>query len=210
MLPPFAYWRPDDWRSSGSEIKEIVTRALGWDITDFGSGDFESTGLFLFTLRNGDPSELKNGRGKLYGEKILVVDVDQVTPMHLHKVKTEDIINRGGGRLAVKLYNSTEDGELDDSDVLVSVDAVPRVVAAGSVLTLEPGESVTLLDGQYHEFWGVDQRVMVGEVSLVNDDATDNYFYEEAGRFPSIEEDEEPLYLLVNDYENYAQQAVSG
>lgn len=203
MLPPFAYWRPSDWRMKGGEIREIIDRKLGWDITDFGSGDYENVGLFLFTIRNGDPADLGKGRGKLYGEKILVVDVDQVTPMHLHKVKTEDIINRGGGRLGIKLYNSTEDDDFDDSDVIVQVDAVPRLVAAGGTVLLEPGESLTLPDGLYHEFWGVDERVLVGEVSLVNDDATDNYFYEAAGRFPTIEEDEEPLYLLVNDYERY-------
>lgn len=203
MLPPFAYWRPTDWRMKGGEIREIVERKLGWDITDFGSGDYENVGLFLFTIRNGNPADLGKGRGKLYGEKILMVDVDQVTPMHLHKVKTEDIINRGGGRLGITLYNSTDEGDFDDSDVIVQVDAVPRTVAAGGTIVLEPGESLTLPDGLYHEFWGLDERVLVGEVSLVNDDSTDNYFYDAAGRFPEIEEDEEPRYLLVNDYEQY-------
>jgi len=41
---------------------------------------------------------------------------------------------------------------------------------------------------------------LVGEVSECNDDYTDNRFYEEVGRFPAIEEDEPPLYYLVNDY----------
>lgn len=209
VLPPFAYWRPDDWRGMGPNVGEIVARKLGWDITDFGSSDFERVGLFLFTLRNGDLDDLKKGRGKLYGEKILVVEEDQVTPMHLHKVKTEDIINRGGGRLAIKLYNSRDDGELDSSDVVIKVDAVPRIVAAGSTILLNPGESATLPDGLYHEFWGVDDRVLVGEVSLVNDDASDNFFYHEAGRFPAIEEDEDPLYLLVNDYERYTERTES-
>jgi D-lyxose ketol-isomerase len=160
-------------------------------------------------LRNGDLDDLKKGRGKLYGEKILVVEEDQVTPLHLHKVKTEDIINRGGGRLAIKVFNSREDGSLDDSDVVVRVDAVPRVVDAGSTIVLEPGESATLSDGLYHEFWGIDRRVLVGEVSLVNDDTSDNYFYSNTGRFPAIEEDEDPLYLLVNDYERYVELAGS-
>ncbi len=203
FLPPFAYWSPEEWRRKGAEVREIVDGKLGWDITDFGSGDYENVGLFLFTLRNGDPANLSRGRGKLYGEKVLVVGVDQVTPMHLHKVKTEDIINRGGGRLAIKLYNSTADGELDGSDVVVHVDSVPRTIEAGGIVVLDPGESMTLPDGLYHEFWGVDSRVLVGEVSLVNDDATDNYFIEDAGRFPAIEEDEEPVFLLVNDYERY-------
>lgn len=202
-LPPFAYWTPADWRAKGGEVSEIVRRGLGWDITDFGSGDFHDVGLFLFTLRNGDPSDLGSGRGKLYAEKVLIVEPDQLTPLHLHRVKTEDIINRGGGGLAIKLYNTTSDGDRDDSDVVVSVNGVLRTISAGGTIVLDPGESITLTDGLYHEFWGVDATVLVGEVSLVNDDATDNYFYDDVGRFPEIEEDEDPLHLLVNDYERY-------
>lgn len=203
VLPPFGYWKPAEWRTKGKETAAIVERHLGWDITDFGSGDFRSIGLVLFTLRNGDPADLGSGRGMLYGEKVLIVEPDQVTPLHLHRVKTEDIINRGGGRLAVKLYNSLENGELDESEVVVSMDGVLHTVAAGGTVVLEPGESITLPDGLYHAFWGVGERVLVGEVSLVNDDATDNYFYEDVGRFPEINEDEEARYLLVNDYERY-------
>jgi D-lyxose ketol-isomerase len=40
----------------------------------------------------------------------------------------------------------------------------------------------------------------VGEVSKVNDDWTDNHFLDGVGRFPDIDEDEEPLYLLAMDY----------
>lgn len=69
--------------------------------------------------------------------------------------------------------------------------------------TLTPGESITLEPYCYHKFWGAESRVLVGEVSKVNDDNTDNRFYEPVGRFPAIEEDEAPLHLLVNDYERY-------
>ena len=72
-LPPFAYWGPDDWRRKGPEAAEIVERQLGWDITDFGWGDFENTGLLVFTIRNGDPAKLKKGAGKTYAEKMLMV-----------------------------------------------------------------------------------------------------------------------------------------
>lgn len=202
-LPPFAYWTPADWRNKGAEAAAIVDGRLGWDITDFGSGDFHNVGLFLFTIRNGNPDHLGKGRGKLYAEKVLIVEEGQVTPMHLHKIKTEDIINRGGGGLAVKLYASDEGGELEERDVVVEVDGEMRTVAAGGTIILKAGESITLPDRLYHEFWAVDDRVLVGEVSLVNDDATDNYFYDDVGRFPNVEEDEEPLHLLVNDYEQY-------
>ncbi len=82
---------------------------MGWDITDFGSGDYEKIGLFLFTIRNGRQADLKRMRGKLYAEKLLIADVGQVTPMHFHWNKSEDIINRGGGDLVIQLYNSTPD-----------------------------------------------------------------------------------------------------
>ena len=203
LLPPFAYWKPEEWSSKGKDVAEIVNRQLGWDITDFGSGDFERIGLFVFTIRNGDPKNLRLGVGKLYAEKILVVNVDQVTPMHFHWQKVEDIINRGGGELKVQIYNSTADDQLDSSDVEVSLDGVKRVVPAGEILTLNPGESITLTNHLYHKFWGAESRVMVGEVSTVNDDHTDNRFLEPVGRFPKIEEDTSPLHLLCTDYLNY-------
>lgn len=36
------------------EYDEIRDNMLGWDITDFGLGDFEHTGFSLITLRNGN------------------------------------------------------------------------------------------------------------------------------------------------------------
>jgi D-lyxose ketol-isomerase len=205
LLPPFAYWSPEDWTRRGDEAKEIVDRRLGWDITDFGQGDYARIGLFVFTLRNGAVENLKTLRGKTYAEKILVAGIDQVTPLHFHWVKMEDIINRGGGDLAVQLYNATPEGALDTTDVTVTMDGVQRTVRAGDVVTLKPGESITLVPWCYHAFWGVGRRVLVGEVSMVNDDNTDNRFYDPVGRFPTIEEDEAPWHLLVNDYERYFQ-----
>ena len=146
FLPPFAYWTPEDWRSQGPEVREIVNHHLGWDITDFGSGDYGRCGLFLFTLRNGSPQNLVGLRGKLYAEKILIVCVDQVTPFHFHWSKTEDIINRGGGKLMMQLYNATHDEQFADTGVTVSVDGVERVMRAGSTVALAPGESITLPD----------------------------------------------------------------
>lgn len=204
FLPPFAHWTPDDWRSKGVEAAEIVQNQLGWDITDFGSGDFETTGLFLFTIRNGNSLNLKRGSGKMYAEKLLIVNPGQVTPMHFHWNKMEDIINRGGGRLVIQLFNATPDERLDtQSDVHVSMDGVQYTVHAGDTVELKPGESITLTPRLYHKFWGEGGRTLVGEVSLVNDDHADNRFNPPAGRFPEIEEDEPPYYLLVGDYRQY-------
>ena len=204
LLPPFAYWTPDDWRTKGPEVREIVDNNLGWDITDWGTGDYAHNGLFLFTVRNGHPDNLRDGRGKLYAEKLLVVDDGQVTPFHFHWHKVEDFINRGGGTLVMELYNSTSDGQLDDSDVTVSIDGVQRTIHAGKLIELSPGESITLPVLLYHKFWGAGKRVLVGEISNVNDDNNDNRFWEAVGRFPDIEaEDTPPLHLLVNDYKTY-------
>lgn len=202
-LPPFAYWTIQDWRTKGQEVREIIENHLGWDITDFGSGNFRSCGLFLFTLRNGRLDNLQSRQGKVYAEKIMVVEVDQITPMHFHWTKTEDIINRGGGDLVMQLYNSTPDEKLASTDVVISMDGVTRSIKAGATVVLTPGESGTLSTRLYHAFRGAKNRVLVGEVSLVNDDSSDNRFFEPVGRFPVIEEDEPPLYLLCNDYANY-------
>jgi D-lyxose ketol-isomerase len=203
-LPPFAYWSPADWAAKGLEVSEIVTHKLGWDITDFGQGRYNEFGLFLFTIRNGTPENLNTGKGKSYAEKLLIVDVNQTTPMHYHWHKMEDIINRDGGQLMIQLYNAAENGDdLAETDIRVSLDGVVHHYKAGAVLSLSPGESITLPPYLYHKFWAEGGRVLVGEVSTVNDDNTDNKFRQPVGRFPDIEEDEPPLHLLVNDYGNY-------
>jgi len=204
-LPPFAYWTPEEWQTKGDQVSEIVERRLGWDITDFGRGNYKKYGLFLFTIRNGDLENLQRGRGKAYAEKIMIVGVDQGTPMHFHWSKTEDIINRGGGKLIIQLYNAAKDKSLADSDVTASVDGVRRTVKAGETVSLSPGESITLMPYCYHKFWAAESRVLMGEVSTVNDDYVDNCFCEPVGRFPDVEQDEPPLYLLVNDYDVYYQ-----
>ena len=202
VLPPFAHWTEDDWKTNRAQASAIIDAALGWDITDYGLGNFEETGLFLFTVRNGNEADLKAGTGMLYAEKIMISRKNQLSPMHYHKVKAEDIINRGGGTLVVELYHKEADGEgLDKNrDVTVMCDGMARTVQAGGRLALTPGESVTLMPGVYHAFWGEGDDVLIGEVSTVNDDNTDNYFLEQLGRFPTIEEDQAKHRLLVKDY----------
>jgi D-lyxose ketol-isomerase len=199
-LPSFAYWKPEDWQSKREAAHEIIDRRLGWDVTDFGQEDYRNVGLCLFTLRNGSPENLTTHRGKTYAEKILIVDRGQVTPMHFHRVKMEDIINRGGGKLIVQLYNSTPDEGLDSSDVIVNIDGLKRTIQAGGNVILHPGESITIPQYCYHTFWAEESRTLVGEVSLVNDDNLDNRFYEQLDRFSIVEEDESPFRLLVSDY----------
>ncbi len=200
-LPPFVKWTPEQWAAKGPEAQEIRDNMLGWDITDFGQGDFSKIGLFLITLRNGNQADPEK-YPKPYAEKLMMVQENQITPMHFHWFKMEDIINCGGGNLMIELYNSTPDEQLSDTDITVTMDGVKHTFPAGTVVRLTPGESITLTRGLYHRFWGEEGKgtVLVREVSMTNDDNTDNRFYDPTGRFPEIEEDEAPLYLLCNEY----------
>lgn len=203
-LPDFCHWSLNDWKNIGAEAEEIKHNQLGWDITDFGQGDFRKTGLLLVTLRNGN-SKQPEKYPKPYAEKIMIVREQQITPMHFHWNKMEDIINRGGGNLIVKLYQSTLNEDLSESDVVIRVDGINHIFPAGYELRLMPGQSVTLPPKVYHRFWGESGTgtVLVGEVSMCNDDEQDNRFYDAVGRFPTIEEDELPFRLLCNEYNRY-------
>ena len=196
-VPPFCDIPADEWAELGHEYDEIRERMLGWDITDFGSGDFMKVGLQLVTMRNG---KLGDPDSKTYAEKIMMVRDGQVTPMHFHWNKMEDIINRGGADLAVQVYLADENEGLSDAPVPVTMDGITKMYPAGSIVKVKPGESITMQRYLYHSFWGDGGTAMVGEVSMVNDDANDNRFYEPCGRFSAIDEDEAPEYLLCNEY----------
>ncbi len=201
VLPPFADWTPKDWQQRGAEAGELRAARLGWDVTDFNSGHFDTVGLTLFTLRNGSAAAEKPAR--TYAEKIMYVRQGQVTPFHYHVCKTEDIINRGGtgtGRLALQLYNSDENGGFAQTPISVLCDGIVRHLDAGATITLGPGESITLTPRLYHTFYAVDGDCLVGEVSSLNDDATDNYFKDPLPRYPAIVEDEAPARLLCTEY----------
>jgi len=200
LLPGFCYWPPNDWQDKGAEYNEIRDNMLGWDVTDYGMGNFAELGLVLVTIRNGNVHNSKYT--KTYAEKVIMIQEGQVAPNHFHWKKMEDIINRGGGNLVFKLYNATKDERLDTTDVEINKDGRKYFVKAGEEIILKPGESMTLYPYYYHEFYI--QRgtgdVLVGEVSMCNDDNTDNRFLKPLGRFPEIEEDEPAYRLLCNEY----------
>lgn len=198
-LPPWAYWSAADWKKNRHIATEVIENKLGWDLTDFGSGDFYKIGLLLFTIRNG---KVGVPDAKDYAEKIMIVREEQVTPWHFHWHKMEDIINRGGGYLVIELCNSTEDEKLGDTPVIVQIDGITTTVKARGRVVLKPGESISLPPYLYHQFYGEKGKgsVLVGEVSRVNDDEKDNRFLNPDGRFPKIEQDEPPLYYLCNEY----------
>ena len=203
-LPPWAYWSPDDFKARRSEAAEVIRARNGWDITDYGAGRYDEMGLFLFTLRNGRLSDLQRGGGMCYAEKLLISKQDQLSPMHTHVIKAEDIINRGGATLVVELYGSDAEGRFDATKGgTVMCDGLRRDFGPGEKLKLAPGESVTLMPGDWHAFWGEGGDVLIGEVSTVNDDETDNIFRDPIGRFSEIEEDVAPTHLLVSDYRTW-------
>jgi hypothetical protein len=200
-IPPFCNWTPADWAGKSHEYDEIRDNMLGWDITDYGLNDFAQTGFSLITIRNGNQHQ-KEKYAKPYAEKLLMIREGQHSPMHFHTYKMEDIINRGGGNVLITVYNSTEDGGLADTDVTIHSDGRTYCVPAGSAIRLTPGESITIQQRLYHDF-NVEPGtgdVLLGEVSMCNDDNTDNHFYEPVGRFPAIEEDEPAYRLLCTEY----------
>ena len=198
-LPPFCQWTPEEWQTKGHEYDEIRDNMLGWDVTDYGMGDFGHLGLALITIRNGNVHNPKYT--KTYAEKIIMCDSGQVSPMHFHWHKMEDIINRGGNDIHFTLYNATEDEQLADTPVKIFSDGRCYTVPAGETVVLKPGQSLSLYPYYYHEFVIPEGGpVLIGEVSMCNDDNTDNRFLNPLGRFPTIEEDEPPYRLLCNEY----------
>lgn len=198
LLPEWAHWTIDEWRAAAPNCEAIFATRLGWDITDFGLGDFARTGLLLFTARNGTNAPVS---GVSYAEKVMVVGDQQVTPMHFHWSKTEDIINRGGATLVVELVMADQRSEQPTEDgFAVWRDGIRIDAAPGTRVPLAPGQSITLTPYLYHSFWAEGGACTVGEVSSANDDTSDNRFLQPVGRFPTIEEDEPPYRLLCTDY----------
>ena len=201
-LPKFAYFTPEEWEHKGHEFDEIRDNMLGWDITDYGMGNFDKIGFSLFTIRNGN-LKAKDKYKKPYAEKFLYLKEGQYAPNHFHWYKMEDIINRGCGNLMIRVHNALPNEEVDkESDVTIHVDGETLVVPAGYQVKLEPGMSLTVTQLLYHDFEVEPGTgpVLIGEVSQTNDDNTDNRFNPPMGRFPEIEEDEAPYRLLCNEY----------
>ena len=204
-LPPQATWDLADWGRRRGDAGEMAARGIGWDLTDFGLGRFSQDGLILYTLSNGIRDPL-TGRtlDQTYANKLLVIGQGQVTHAHHHRFKMEDIIVLAGGNLRIRLHNVGPDESLDEtSPVRILRNNLWETVAAGTIITLVPGERVRLDQNHYHRFWGEEGlgTVVVEEVSMVNDDRTDNYFSpeQEVGRDLAIFDDEEPRYLLCTE-----------
>ena len=181
-LPEYAHWDLAQWKAHADKLETIKRVMLGWDITDFGTGDFSTVGAVLYTVRNGALDDASVGVP--YCEKYILMKDGQRLPKHYHVMKTEDIINRANGVLQVFLWQvDPKTGEVTDDDVTIYMDGVPRTFKPGEEILIQPGKDL-----------------VVGEVSAINDDNTDNYFLEPTSRFADIVEDEPALHPLCNEY----------
>ena len=120
-LPAFAWWSAEEWMANREALDVVRAVRLGWEVKDFS----EELGATLFTLRNGrhdDPSV-----GVRYCEKVILFRDGKRLPLHYHRQKTEDVINRAAGVMQLRLYNTTPSGELDrESEVHVRQDGILR------------------------------------------------------------------------------------
>ena len=160
-----------------------------WDITDFELGEFAKTGLVLINLA--EEAE--------YCEKLMYCRKNQVTPLHTHAKKKEDIICRQG-KLAMELWAGHPQKTAKGKLFHLKRNGKEIAARSGEVIELAAGERVTLTPGIYHAFWSASAECVMGEVSTANDDLHDNFFVNpEIGRYPGIEEDEHPRLRLVSE-----------
>jgi len=160
-----------------------------WDMTDFGLGRFWEAGLVLVNLAE-EPE---------YCEKLMFAVRNQITPLHSHRQKKEDIICRHGV-LAIELWAGRPEAVKEGSVFSIKVNGRSREVASGDTVRLSAGERITLTPGIVHAFWPETETCIIGEVSTANDDANDNFFIDpEVGRFPEIEEDEPVEITLISE-----------
>ena len=203
-LPPFALWGEAEYRADPDSAQRIAQGGLGWNVVEFTPERYATDGITVFTTRMGDWRGLASGRGRLYAEKAIMAEHGQRAPHHYHVVKTEDILNRGGARFIVELFKVDRSGQRLNERFKVLKDTKLLTLSAGDRVTLEPGESIVLEPFVAHAFWAEGGAVLAGEVSLANDDASDNYFLPALAPVRPIEEDEDKRYVTVRDHRKLA------
>lgn len=166
----------------------ILPPAPKWDVTDFGLGEWKQFGLVLINLAD-EPE---------YCEKLMYAKEGMTTPAHCHAKKTEDIICRNGV-LRVQLWAGKPE-QSEGKTARVKLNGNVCDLASGHIVDLHSGYRIKLMPGVYHEFVPLSEECVIGEVSTANDDLHDNFFVNPAiGRYPDVEEDEQPIVRLLSD-----------
>ena len=76
VLPKWGYWSKEEYNNNPNLKNYLKNHQMGWDVTDFGKGEFEKKGITLFCIRNGIQG---NNDDKPYAEKLLLeVDSNQI------------------------------------------------------------------------------------------------------------------------------------
>lgn len=196
QLPPYAFWTVGDWARKGKECDEIRCCRLGWDVTDFGSGDFSRIGRTLFTLSNGN----SKSHPKTYAEKLILNPEGQRAPAHYHRSKMEDISHRAGGRLAVQILGVNGRLRTAGETLRIQIDGQTVELEPEGRVHLKPGQRICIPPFTIHQFWGEGGLGVSSEVSSVCNDVDDNFFLEPAERFPPIIEDTPRRHYLCHEY----------
>jgi D-lyxose ketol-isomerase len=198
QLPPFAFWSADDWKARSTDVDEIRHCRLGWDVTDFGSGNFEKIGRTLFTLRNG---HMRGHRyPKFYAEKLILNPEGQHAPAHYHRSKMEDITHRAGGCLMVRILGEAAKDGLVLPVERIQIDGQTIKLGTEGRVCLKPGQSICIPPLTIHQFCGDGELGVSSEVSSVCNDEEDNIFLEPAVRYPALEEDQPRKHYLCHEY----------
>ena len=109
VMPPFAYWTPDELQGAPAAPASSTPGSAGTSPTT-ARATSTSSACSCSPCATAAPPISPRGSGMLYAEKIMISRKDQLSPMHRHDVKAEDIINRGGGTLVLELFSRDADG----------------------------------------------------------------------------------------------------
>ena len=206
VLPPFAYWTPEDFKGRSATRASRDRRALRLGHHRLRRRAVRRDGPVPVHPAQWPVWQIcKRGGGMCYAEKLLISRQDQLSPMHTHVIKAEDIINRGGATLVVELFGSDDAGQFRRGSRWNGLAAMASgaITSPAKNCASRPEKASPCGPATGTPSGATAATCLIGEVSTVNDDETDNIFREPIGRFANIEEDVAPTHLLVSDYRTW-------